>query len=414
MQKLALEREVIVHLPKPHPKQDAFIHCGKPRIVCRAGRRGGKTVGVGILAVERFLAGRRILYGAPTTDQVGRFWTTVCNALREPIEAGIFNKNETEHLIELVGTEQRIRAKTCWNADSLRGDYADVLILDEYQLVDEEMWDTVGAPMLLDNNGDAVFIYTPPSLHSRSVSKARDPRHAAKLFKRAQADTSGRWAAFHFSSHDNPHISMVALREITQDMSDLAYRQEIEAEDIDEVPGALWTRQTIEDNRVRSHPGLARIVVAIDPAASSKKKSNMTGIVVCGKDENNNGYVLEDITLRGQPDEWARAAIAAYYRWQADRIVAEANQGGEMVAYTLHTIDENVPVDLIHASRDKYLRADPVSALYTQGRVKHVGSFPDLEDQMCSWLAGDESPDRLDAMVHGMTALALTIDWYMN
>ena len=103
-------------------------------------------------------------------------------------------------MIERPGSDQRIRAKTAWNADTLRGDYADLLILDEWQLMNEEAWEVVGAPMLLDNNGDAVFIYTPPSLHSRSTSKARDPRHAAKLFQRAQADTTGRWEVFHFTS----------------------------------------------------------------------------------------------------------------------------------------------------------------------------------------------------------------------
>src|SRR5665648_471414 len=97
-----------------------------------------------------------------------------------------------------------------------RGDYADLLILDEFQLMSESAWDEVGAPLLLDNNGDAVFIYTPPSLHSRSASKARDPQHAAKLFKRAAADTSGRWATFTFSSHENPYLSKVALADITR------------------------------------------------------------------------------------------------------------------------------------------------------------------------------------------------------
>jgi hypothetical protein len=99
--------------------------------------------------------------------------------------------------------------------------------------------------MLLDNNGDAVFIYTPPSLHSRGTSKARDPRHAAKLFQRAQADTTGRWEVFHFTSHDNPHISDISLAEVAADMTHLAYRQEILAEDVEEAPGALWTRATL-------------------------------------------------------------------------------------------------------------------------------------------------------------------------
>jgi len=356
--------------------------------------------------VQSFLAGRRVLYATPTSDQIQRFWFEVTNALDEPIRAGLFKKNETEHSIVLPGTEQRIRAKTAFNADTLRGDYADLLILDEWQLMNEDAWGLVGAPMLLDNNGDAVFIYTPPSARSRSMSKAQDKLHAAKLFKAAAADTTGRWAAFHFTSHDNPHLSRIALNEITYDMTDLAVRQEIGAEDIDEIPGALWTRQTIEDCR-RQAPPLARIVVAIDPAASSNKKSNLTGIVVCGKDENDHGYVLEDLTLRGQPDDWARVAVTAFHRWRADRIVAESNQGGEMVEYTIRTIDKNVPVDLIHASRDKYLRADPISALYMQGRVHHVGRFSDLEDQMASWLPGDESPDRLDAMVHALTSLLI-------
>ncbi len=171
-------------------------------------------------------------------------------ALTPAIDAGIFYKNETDHIIELVGTEQRIRAKTAYNADTLRGDYADLLILDEFQLMSEDTWDAVGAPMLLDNDGDAVFIYTPPSLHSRSATKARDPQHAAKLFKKAAEDTSGRWATFTFSSHENPHLSKSALEEITSDMSALAFRQEILAEDIDEAPGALWTRKVIEDGRV--------------------------------------------------------------------------------------------------------------------------------------------------------------------
>ena len=222
-----------VKLRRAHPRQREFVKCDAKRIIVKAGRRGGKTVGVAIRHVERFLAGRRQLYTAPTSEQTDAFWYEVCKALAAPIRAGVYHKNETERVIELSGTKQRIRAKTAWNADTLRGDYADDLTFDEWQLTNEDAWERVGAPMLADNDGDAVFIYTPPSLYSAGVSKARDPRHASKMFKRAQVDETGRWAAFHFSSYENPHISKEALTELAGDMSLTAYRQEILAEDDD-------------------------------------------------------------------------------------------------------------------------------------------------------------------------------------
>lgn len=394
--------EVQITLPEPHAAQGHFIDSPAKRKVVRAGRRGGKTVGVAILAVEKFLDGHRVLYGAPTIDQVGRFWVTVVRALEPAIDAGYVYKNETEHILEFPGTEQRIKAKTCWNADTLRGDYADVLILDEWQMQNEDAWGVVGAPMLLDNNGDAVFIYTPPSLHNRSTSKASDPQHAAKLFKRAQADTSGRWATFHFKSADNPYISEEALGEIAQDMTALAYRMEILAEDVDEAPGAMWTRAIIENGRTLKAPALDRIVVSIDPSATST--GDEAGVMTCGS-AGDHLYVLEDNSLQGAPLEWARAAVAAYHRHNADRIIAESNNGGEMVAQTIKTVDPSVPVRLVHASRGKQTRAEPVSAVYEQGRGHHVGSFPRLEDEMCMWIPGMASPNRMDALVWGATDL---------
>lgn len=391
-----------VTLPTPHAKQADFIDNPAKRKIVRAGRRGGKTVGVGIYAVEKFLSGRRVLYAAPTSDQIARFWVTVTRALDDPVQRRLFRKNETEHIIELAGTEQRIRAKTAWNADTLRGDYADVLILDEWQLMDEDAWGVVGAPMLLDNDGDAVFIYTPPSLHSRSVSKARDPQHAAKMFKAAQADRSGRWAAFHFSSMDNPHISRAALGEITRDMTHLAYRMEILAEDVDEVPGALWQREGIEQSRVIKAPHLARVVVGVDPTASSD--GDEAGIITVGV-SGDDLYTLADDSTSGSPLQWATAAVTAYYRSQADCIVAEKNNGGEMVEYTIKTVDPKVNVKLVWASRGKATRAEPVSARAEQGKDHHVGVFTKLEDELCQWLPGDASPNRLDAKVWACTEL---------
>jgi len=230
-----IQRDFNITLRNPKGKQEEFVECTAKRIMLRAGRRFGKTVAAGIRSSKRFLAGRRQLYAAPTIEQVETFWYEVCKALAEPIQAGILKKNETEHIIEFPGTKLRIKAKTAWNANTLRGDYADDLILDEFQLMNEDAWSVVGAPMLLDNDGDAVFIYTPPSLHSQGVSKARDPLHAAKMFKKAKEDTTGRWQTFHFTSFDNPHISAEALEEISKDMSRVAYRLEILAEDIDEA-----------------------------------------------------------------------------------------------------------------------------------------------------------------------------------
>lgn len=391
-----------VQLLEPHPRQREFVESDAKRIIIRAGRRGGKTVGIAIRAVKRFLAGRRVLYTAPTQEQVDRFWTEVTRALYAPIESGALRKNISLHLIERPGTEQRIRAKTAWNADTLRGDYADDLILDEWQLMDEDAWELVGAPMLLDNNGDAVFIYTPPSLHSRSVSKARDHQHAAKLFKKAKADTSGRWATFHFSSRENPHLSREALEEISGDMTAMAVRMEIDAEDVDEAPGALWKRDQIERNRVTKAPPFERVVVGVDPSATST--GDEAGVITAGRAKGE-GYLIADDTLQGSPEQWARAAVVAYYRAKANCIVAEANNGGEMVALTIATIDKNVPVELVHASRGKQTRAEPISALYEKGRMHHVGNFGKLEDEMCLWIPGDKSPNRMDAAVWALTKL---------
>src|SRR5258706_9528423 len=126
-----------VLLKKPHRFQEAFLQSKAKRKVVRAGRRSGKTTGVAILAVQAFLKCRRVLYAAPTAEQIGRFWKEVKTALAPPIEAGVFSKNESDHTIERAGTDQAIKAKTAWNADTLRGDYADLLILDEWQLMDD-------------------------------------------------------------------------------------------------------------------------------------------------------------------------------------------------------------------------------------------------------------------------------------
>jgi phage terminase large subunit-like protein len=187
-------------------------------------------------------------------------------------------------------------------------------------------------------------------------------------------------------------------------------RQELDAELIEERADALWTRETIEALRVTEAPGLARIVVAVDPPASSGKGSDACGIVAAGCDAEGIGYVLRDTTAeRVSPARWAKRVVDLYHRLEADRIVAEANQGGEMVEAVLRQADDSVPITRVHARRGKYLRAEPIAALYEKGKVRHVGAFPALEDEMCDYaldgLSSGRSPDRLDALVWALTAL---------
>jgi hypothetical protein len=349
-----------------------------------------------------------VLYAAPTQEQIDRFWEEVKRALFESIDSGLLYKNETRHIIEVAGTEQRIRAKTAWDADSLRGDYADLLILDEWQLMNEEAWGRVGAPMLLDNDGDAVFIYTPPSLHSRSRTKARDTRHAAKMYKRAEEDKTGRWEAFHFTSHDNPYINMDALDEITGDMTALAYQQEIMADDLDSDPRALWDFDQIENLRVNEAPCfMERIVVGVDPTGGAVE----TGIIVAGKGTDGHGYILADTSLMGKPGVWGSKVVSTYNEWEADRVVAENNFGGEMVEHTVRSVEGGSVVSYkdVRASRGKAVRAEPIAALYERGMIHHVGYFQEVEEEQCSWVPGEgmPSPNRLDALVWALTELML-------
>jgi predicted phage terminase large subunit-like protein len=184
-------------------------------------------------------------------------------------------------------------------------------------------------------------------------------------------------------------------------------RQELDGEDLDDNPDALWSREVIDACRLREAPELARVVVAIDPAATSNADSDETGIVVAGLGTDGRGYVLADRSGRFKPDAWARRAVEAYHEHRADRIIAEGNQGGEMVAHVLGTVEAGLPLRIVHATRGKLTRAEPIAALYEQGRVSHVGGLPQLEDQLCTWMPGSASPDRLDALVWALTELML-------
>lgn len=190
-------------------------------------------------------------------------------------------------------------------------------------------------------------------------------------------------------------------------------RQELNAEILDDVPGALWSRAIIESALVRSAPDMVRIVVAVDPSGTkgAEDGGDSIGIVAAGLGTDGIAYILDDATCKLSPAGWGAQAVGVYHHWKADRMVAERNFGGAMVEHVIRTTDPTVSYSEVVASRGKIARAEPVAALYEQGRVKHLGSFPDLEDQMClltgEGFLGEGSPDRVDAMVWAITELML-------
>ena len=359
------------------------------------------------IAVDSFLDGKRILYATPTQEQIDRFWMECKKALQEPIDANIYYKNETKHIIELSGTEQRIRGKTAWNADTLRGDYGDVIILDEFQDMNPDTLELVVFPMLLDTDGDLLIIYT--------KKRGLKGQHASDLYKRAELDKTGRWAAFTFTSHDNPHLNQAALTEITQDMTQIAYRMEIMAQEMDDDPDALWDRNMIEESRVLSAPPMNRIVVGVDPPGSTKTEC---GIVVGGSTMINgvlHAFILGDYSTLGKPTQWGKAVVRAYRMHSADRVLGESNYGGDMVESTIEVVAKGdadqspVAYKKVTATRGKAIRAEPISALYEKGLVHHVGKYDKLEGEQCMWVPekGMLSPNRLDALVWVITELLM-------
>lgn len=189
-------------------------------------------------------------------------------------------------------------------------------------------------------------------------------------------------------------------------------RQELNAELLTDVPGALWTLAALDGCRVRQAPELRRIVVAVDPSGTKGDgQGDDIGIVVAGLGFDGRGYILADRTCQMSPDGWGRRVVHAYHEFGADRVIGERNYGGAMVQFVVKTADQTVPFKEVVASRGKAVRAEPISALYEQGKVSHVGSFPDLEDQMANMTAsgyvGEGSPDRADALVWALTELML-------
>lgn len=233
-----------------------------------------------------------------------------------------------------------------------------------------------------------------------------------EILKEIVAGKEGKIVTTRGSTKDNlANLAPSFIRKIYNRYKDTRLgRQELNAEILGDIPNALWTYQTLETSRVLEAPDLGRIVISIDPAVSNTENSDAHGIFAIGLDEDgNDAYVLEDGSLHGSPLDWATRVLLLYDKYQADAIVAEINQGGDMVEHTIKTKRSNANVIKVRATKGKHVRAEPVASLYEQGRVHHVGAFDELEKEMTmmttSGYKGDNSPDRLDSVVWGITEL---------
>lgn len=265
-----------------------------------------------MLAAKKAMEGRRVLEAAPTSDQTNAFWEAVKGYYGVPISRGVIKKSETERLIEFPNGG-RIRCKTAHDADTLRGDYADLLILDEYSYMNPDAWELVGMPMLLDNNGDAVFIFTPNRRN-----------HAFILYNRARSDTSGQWEAWHFTSHDNPYLSKEALAELSADMTSEAYHQEIMAEFL-EGEGAVFRNiyacMHAEPSTPDEHKG-HYIVAGVDWAKQADFTCISIGCVTCHKELARDRFNQIDYVF--QRDR----LMAICKKWSVRHILVELNAMG--------------------------------------------------------------------------------------
>ncbi|WP_114432089.1 DNA-packaging protein [Phyllobacterium bourgognense] len=281
--------------------------------------------------------------------------------------------------------------------DSLRGPQFDAAWCDEiakWKHV-QETWDMLQFGLRLGLNPRQVVTTTPRPLPLLKNMLA-DP---AIRVRRMKMQENAANLAPGFVKHVNGLYGGTRLG-----------RQELDGELIEESPDALWSRLMMENVFSSDVPELKRIVVAIDPPASATKKSDACGIVAAGLDENGMAWVLADESFApAKPHEWARRAIALFHRLEADLIIAEVNQGGDMVAAVIAAEDDSVPVRSVRANRGKALRAEPIAALYEQGRVRHAARFPLLEDEMCDFahngLSNGRSPDRVDALVWALSDL---------
>jgi len=273
-------------------------------------------------------------------------------------------------------------------------------IIDESEeLMDEDVFDRIDLSIRAVNKPNRVILVMNPSYKSHWIYNrfVKYPREDTKYIHTTYLD-----------NQNNLSPSFIAQAERTRTENLHRYNHLFLGHWLEDAEGMLWNRQIIERLRMANPPQLERIVVSVDPAASANLESDETGIVVAGKNSKGNGYVLEDLSGKYSPSQWAAVAVKAFERWNADCIVAEKNMGGDMVESVLRSQNTTARIKLVNATKGKYVRAEPIYSLYEQNKIYHIGQFPILENQMITFDPDKgKSPDRVDAMVWAFTELLL-------
>lgn len=392
-----------------------FNHKPKARfIVVPAGRRFGKTKGCANACIEWMLEGKKILWGDTISSNIDRYVDRYFKPelIKENID---YSWSTQKKVFNLNASKGYIDFRSADRPENWEGFGYDIIILNEAGIIlkNEYLYTNAVLPMLMDSpNSILIAVGTPKG----KVTKDNKEHRFYSLYKRAR-DNDPSHDLFQFSSYDNPFLSQTDIKELEAEMQIMnpqMVQQEIYGEFVDGAAGELWDEVMIERCRIKVAPDLVRITVNIDPAISNTADSDETGITVTGKDVNGNGYVLADESGKYSPDQWASIAVDLVKQWKAGSIVAEKNQGGDMITNILRNKDPNIRVKLVTATKGKFVRAEPIYSLYEQGKIFHVGYHNKLEAQMCMFTSElKNSPDRVDSLVWGFSELMLTENFFV-
>ena len=365
-----------------------FWQSADPFLAFVGGVGSGKTR-IGCLNVLRQLRGSTGVVAAPTYPMLRD--ATLRTFMELAHEGGVLAEWRASDMTAELVNGTTILFRSADQPDRLRGPNLGWFWLDEAAMMPVDVWNIM-LGRLRESPGRAWITTTPRGdnwIYDRWVRKALPG-----------------YTIVYSSSRDNPYLPAGFIANLQGAYTERFARQEIEGQFLMDTPGALWRRAQIDETRVLEPDVLSRIVVGVDPKASVEADSE-TGIVVVGVGRNHHAYVLADYSVDATPERWAQAVVNAYEAHQADRVVVEVNQGGDMVTSVLRAAGARLPLTTVRASRGKATRAEPIAALYERGMVHHVGVHARLEDQLCTWTPGDTSPDRLDALVWSATALMI-------